>query len=576
MGSWSLFQSPPADFPESLASSQPAPPLARARCAIVASLLVLCMIPRVLMAQKVDVLVPDGHFYIAVARHLEAGNFDAAFADLHLNFYPAILMVLHKAGMEWESAGKFWGVLMSVLVVLPLFGWTRRQFDTQVATVASVLYAVHPRFIESSPETFRDQTFWFAVMLSLYWMWRAATEIRWRHFLLAGVALTLAVHVRMEGWLLLIPGALWTLGRWVSLERGRGRLAAGNLMALAVIPIALVALNLTWLRDYPQWELGRFNHLKMLQGRHPSDSALRNGPAEPDAPRKAAQASTSVSPRSRLVTVAHSGNATWRLLGVTNTPNQKRLTMFFSKLMKAFDPVFGLLFLWGAWRWRGVFAHRSQQAVFFMNLVLLASVWIYLSQIKEINSRYFFITALTAAPYAALGLLAIGQAVVKRCPSVPWQPRLRVAVLLGLLLPIGIMGWSVALSGDLNGRRQYADLGKWILGNCGPNQTIAGPICAHSTSYYARSPYVLVTGDIDGPSLYQLVAQSRPRIVIFRDASRSPEELAREVDLYSRTVELGYTRIVDDALPASCRAMRIFQRQADRIVAEPPAAELRR
>ena len=45
---------------------------------------------------------------------------------------------------------------MSSLTVLPLFGWTRRQFDDRLATIACLLYAVHPKLIEWSPELVRD------------------------------------------------------------------------------------------------------------------------------------------------------------------------------------------------------------------------------------------------------------------------------------------------------------------------------------------------------------------------------------------------------------------------------------
>ena len=59
---------------------------------------------------------------------------------------------------------------ISSLVVLPLWGWARRQFDDRVALVACLLYAVHPKFIIESPEVMRDPTFWFLFMLAIYWL----------------------------------------------------------------------------------------------------------------------------------------------------------------------------------------------------------------------------------------------------------------------------------------------------------------------------------------------------------------------------------------------------------------------
>ena len=84
--------------------------------------------------------------------------------------------------MDWELAAAVWGVTISSLVVLPLWGWARRQFDDRVALVACLLYAVHPKMIEWSPEAMRDPTFWFLFMLAIYWLWRAITEVRYRLF----------------------------------------------------------------------------------------------------------------------------------------------------------------------------------------------------------------------------------------------------------------------------------------------------------------------------------------------------------------------------------------------------------
>ena len=75
---------------------------------------------------------------------------------------------LHRLGFDWETAAEFYGVLLSTLAVLPLFGWVRRQFDDRVATVACLLYAFHPKLIEWSPEAVREPSFWFFFLLALY------------------------------------------------------------------------------------------------------------------------------------------------------------------------------------------------------------------------------------------------------------------------------------------------------------------------------------------------------------------------------------------------------------------------
>src|SRR5207244_12435965 len=106
-----------------------------------------------------DTLCRDGIFYIQLPEALERHDVQGGLGTLRLNTFPAVLAVLHHLGLNWQLAGECWGVAMSSLAVLPLFGWARRQFDDRLATIACLLYAVHPKLIEWSPELVRDPTF---------------------------------------------------------------------------------------------------------------------------------------------------------------------------------------------------------------------------------------------------------------------------------------------------------------------------------------------------------------------------------------------------------------------------------
>ena len=145
--------------------------------------MLLCLVPRVVMALRIPSVCPDGVVYINAAQAIEAGNLRQGLTDMSLNIYPLILLALHRAGLDWELAAAVWGVAISSLVVLPLWGWARRQFDDAVALVACLLYAVHPKMIEWSPEVMRDPTFWFLFMLAIYWLWQAITRVSYGYFL---------------------------------------------------------------------------------------------------------------------------------------------------------------------------------------------------------------------------------------------------------------------------------------------------------------------------------------------------------------------------------------------------------
>ncbi|HEX5443468.1 MAG TPA: hypothetical protein VFW87_06555, partial [Pirellulales bacterium] len=116
-------------------------PLPRARLAL-AALVLFCAAPRGVAAWKLDTLCKDGVFYVQLAEGFERGDLEAGLGRLRLNTYPLILAGLHRAGLDWELASRLWGVAVSSLVVLPLFGWVRRQFDDRTAVCACFLYAI--------------------------------------------------------------------------------------------------------------------------------------------------------------------------------------------------------------------------------------------------------------------------------------------------------------------------------------------------------------------------------------------------------------------------------------------------
>ena len=228
----------------------------------VALLLLACLVPRAVAAWNWDVLWGDSLHYIFASLALEQANFHEGFAEFGLNTYPLILIPLRHLGIDWQITGKWFGVAVASCAVIPLWGWLRRMFNDRMAVIACLVYAFHGKLIAISPLIIRDPTFWFLLVLSLYFIWRAVDELRFGLFLAAGAALTLAIHTRTEGWLLLIPLLGWAGCRWFAAGAKRLRFAIGVVLTIAVIPASVAAVNLTWLRDNPRWEL-------LTRGTHP-------------------------------------------------------------------------------------------------------------------------------------------------------------------------------------------------------------------------------------------------------------------------------------------------------------------
>ena len=215
---------------------------------VVLGLVLLALVPRVYMAGKIGGLCPDAVVYIHIAQSYEQGKL---LEDKHnrfaLNVYPAILAVLHRTGIDWETAGKLWGVVISSLTVLPLYGLVRRQFDDRIAVVTAAIYALHAEMIRWAPEGIRDPTFWFFWMLALYCLWRAAQEASAFCFLAAGVAMALAALTRFEGLLLLIPMVCWIICG-ITAPNGprasnRYKIIVGGFTTLCVLPLLLLLVS---------------------------------------------------------------------------------------------------------------------------------------------------------------------------------------------------------------------------------------------------------------------------------------------------------------------------------------------
>jgi len=230
-------------------------------------LLGLCLLTvalRALTAWRLAAVCDDAYYYQWVATMWEQGRTATALKYLNVNVYPLILWGLKSAGLSWPLGGMLWGLVVSGLTVLPLFGLARRLFDDRTAAVSCFLFAVHPRLIFLSIEPIREPTFWLMFLLSAYWIHCFAKSSRgWPAAMAAGIALALAIHTRTEGWALLVLLFSWPMTLAPAhVTRPRRVLRIG--LALVMIPAFLLAVNLTLLRDHDRWEWGRFAPLRGL------------------------------------------------------------------------------------------------------------------------------------------------------------------------------------------------------------------------------------------------------------------------------------------------------------------------
>jgi hypothetical protein len=531
-------------------------------------IIVLCLIPRAVVAWSLPAACDDAYTYIHFADSLERGDLAEALYYLNINIYPIVLSLLHRLGLDWIVAGKLWGVLMGTLVVLPMYDWLRRMFDDRIATVAIFLYAVHPKIIEYTVEPIREATFWLFFVLCLDFLWRSKEERRWMQFVVAGASLALAVHTRIEGWLLLAPLAVW-LGRsfWQN-PAARMRLAFGTLLCLSITPLFVCVMNVTLLANHNQWELGRLRpFLLVAKWLHapiadqpiqlPREPHTRR-PAHPDFSAVARRVATPLANPQALakaLVLAQGGMdpAPSPQIAKPRSPSKGRV--YLNEFSRSIGFVFIAFLIWGLVHCRRELLNPDKGILAALTVAALLAVWIRLTQIGNMNGRYFFIVLLIDGAFAAVGCLAainwfgrrVGQRFGGRLPA-----RSLPAVFFGCVLAAG---WMQAFCHHHVHRDSEVRFGKWIREQAGAIESVACDEMSMRTAYVAAGgmPAVLTYEDFIDP----LSEQHTPDLLIFSRSS-SPSLAA----VAQRAVELGMAPLDQAAFSTAKSEFVVFVRQS--------------
>ncbi len=505
-----LFDDPlPETFPNLLASSRPLRGDYPFRPGLVIALFLLCFLPRAAMCLRIGDICPDGVLYVRLASALERGDYAKGFDVMNLNIYPVALMTLRKLGLDYQTAGMTLGVLTSSLVVLPLFGWIRRQFDDRIAIVACFLYASHPVFVAWSPELIRDSSYWLFFTLFLYAHWRAMTELRARHFILSGLSLCLAVLTRFEGLFLLIPFALWTYFRFQALESREDRRKAvlGATAILLTPPIIVAIINVTWLRGHSVWMISRLSPLELI-------------------------------------------DSWWRGRGGAGggLPFHRMVQVYVPALVKGVSAIFGVLMLVGLFIYRRDWARRDNQTLFFVALTTLVAAWIHAWNAKESCDRYYVTIALMGSPFAAAALIAFVRRIVW---GANWGHLPSIARLVAVAFPLAVIavsGPTIAMKNDCEARVAQKNLANWVLDRCGSNAVLCGsegvtPVVA----FHTGGKFEVFEKGTDDAAKLELIRGLRPD-VIFMQAIRHKKKIISD-SLLQQMLNEGYLPVERSSLP---------------------------
>ncbi|MES1213727.1 MAG: glycosyltransferase family 39 protein [Singulisphaera sp.] len=545
---WQEFLSAaaPLDYANHLAAPTAARDQRAPNLRLLVLLVLACLVPRAIMAWRIDTVCADGVIYFHLAGELEAGRPDPDdVSHLQSGTFPLVLSALHRSGLTWENASKFYGVLAATLAVLPLFGWARRQFDERVAVLACLLYATHPKLIEWSPEAVREPSFWLFFLLALYFLWRAAAEVDWRLYLLAGAATALTVLTRFEGWFLLIPCCGWTLVRFWHLSALRWKLAGSALCGLLVIPVVFYGFGLL----LPQG--GDWSHVRLDPVKRAGNWLLSWRQAPPPPPVDAGTAAPTIA--SAPLTAAEITDpgraAQWTMAEAAAT--------MLSVCERGLTPLFAILMCAGfLTHWR-LFLRSDNLPLLLVALAVVTAIWIHLWFAHQASSRYMLTIVLVATPSAALGLLDFGR-LAEAWLARRW-PQIRVAATTSALALVALVGTVDAVSSDFKSREALAGLGQWIFAQYGRSSIVVGSESQLAVvGFYAQGEAIPFPGTLSGPALAAWLDEIDPDVVVISKRRQQPGDYEA---ILAQRGQLGLQLIPAEQIPTSTKNMIVLVRE---------------
>lgn len=136
----------------------------------------LALAVRAAAALQTAVIFNDGPFFLRVAGLFYQGEWSAALSHHYHPLYSFLVALAARLVGEFALAGVWVSVVAGSLGVLALHAFLRRAFDSQVAWVGGVLYALHPYAVRFSADV-QSEGLYFAVFLAtVACLWRAAAE----------------------------------------------------------------------------------------------------------------------------------------------------------------------------------------------------------------------------------------------------------------------------------------------------------------------------------------------------------------------------------------------------------------
>ncbi|WP_146369531.1 ArnT family glycosyltransferase [Symmachiella macrocystis] len=477
---------------------------------ILALLVLLTVIPRLLLAWQISSICDDGYFYLSVVEMWKQGQTDAALNYLNLNIFPFILWGLESTGLAFPWNFKIWGILISGLTVFPLFGLVRRLFNDRWATIAVLLFAMHPELVKLSVEPIRESTYWFCFILASYLLLRCATSRdNIATPIAAGLATAGAILTRTEGWTLIPLACFWLLSL-APATVSRLRQTQRIVIVLVMIPLCMFAMNLTLLAGYPHWQWGRFDRVPKIVAWMQSQASPANSPQA-----KTMTAATQSRPLPSHST-AGNDNSSSTPRKIDNRDDEKAIWFeFLNQFSESFEYFNLVLFIVGLTQCHRMLLSRTYAPLLMIAAAILIAVFVMLVQHQNINGRYFLSVLIITLPIQASGAIFLILFIQSIALPTTISHNQKLVVTAGFVLTVSLLFWFEALTSRHKGRVAEATLGKHLCTTFGPFEKVetdrkSGRVGFHTIGKMPNILYNTIQKKFTHPDLLILVRPVRP------------------------------------------------------------------
>jgi hypothetical protein len=409
-----------------------------ARRLLFVSLVTAVLLRAFAWAQKA-VLFDDGPLFLAMAKAIRAGDFEAVLGHPYHPLYSIGVAFGTVLGLPPEAAAVSLSIGCAAAAVVFLFLFLRDAFGEEIAAIGAFLFAIHPRAVDFGSDVQSDSLYMALFLGCVFGLFRCLRSPRCRTGVFTGVGIGLAFWTRPEGLGLVVVGLLLLVGHAFGGTAQRKKVVA-TALALVLGTILVVAPYVLAIQsERGEWMLTpkrSFATLLPFVEAPASAGGLVAGQATPTAVR---------------VIGAPAPPRAIGAASATDTPSGSWETFveWFGTLLSAFRYDVVLLLGVGLWQCRG---RPGMRGVFLATIAIFyAAVLLGLaSSAGYVSRRHALVPLLPLLGYAAMGVTGLAEALRRALPQAAGTPARR-GLCIGVVLAV-VTG--LALPADLAPRRQ--------------------------------------------------------------------------------------------------------------------------